>query len=65
MNFIWIKNKKYYFYDRCSTYIDAIQIAKKLSRKNKRNKYFIIKKEIGYIAPYYVYDLYTTKFAKI
>lgn len=63
--YIWIKSKRYYYYDTYSNYQDARNMGKKLKRKNPKCQYFILPVEKGFIVPFKIYKLYTTKFSNM
>lgn len=62
--YIWIKNKRYYYYDNYGTWEEAIKIAKWQKKKNKC-RYFILKYEHGYLFPEIRYRLYLDKVFRI
>jgi len=59
-NYIYIKKRRYYYYGKYSTWDDAYRMTKIYKKKNKKNKYFILKTEVGYLFPYVIYKLYFT-----
>lgn len=61
VSYIWIRGIKYYYYGTYRTWEEAYRLAKYYHKKNKKCKYFIIKKENGLIMPYFSYKLYLTK----
>lgn len=62
--YIYVKNKRYYYFDTYSTYRQALSVAKKQYKRN-RSKYFILICEKGWLYPYKVYKLYLTNVIKL
>lgn len=64
--YIWIKNKRYYLYEKCETFADALEIAKNKREENPRCKYFILTIETGQLfgTPKKVYVLYLTHYMR-
>ena len=60
-NYIFIKNKRYFFYGRYGSWNEAYKQAKAYQKKDKKCKYFIIKVEEGYLFPYEMYKLYLNR----
>lgn len=60
--YLWIKGKRYYYYDTYDTWRQAYAVAKAKNKKNPKNKYYIQKVECGYVIPKFAYKLYMTKF---
>jgi restriction endonuclease S subunit len=59
-NFIFIKSKRYNYYDTYSNYRDALKEARR-QRKKTKSQYFILTIEKGFPIPYKVHKLYLTK----
>jgi len=64
-NYIWIGNKRYYFYDTYNSWLEAYKMGKYQNKKNKKCKYWILIAEQGYLFPYKKYRLYLTKVARL
>ena len=62
--YIWLKGRKYYLYDTYSTWDKAYSMARYYNKKNKKNKYFIMKTET-YFTGQIVYKLYMTKYMRL
>lgn len=62
---IYIQNKPYYYFDTYSTYEQALTVAKRYHKKNKKNKYFILTTESNIILPSKNYHLYMTKIMRL
>jgi len=58
---IYIKNRRYYYYDTFSTYEQAKSVAQRYHKRNKKNKYFILTTESGIILNVKNHHLYLTK----
>jgi len=60
----YIKRVKYYYYDTYGSWDEAYRIAKYYKKKMK-NKFYIKKTEVGWFAPYFLYELYLTKVMRL
>lgn len=58
---IYIKNRRYYYFDTYSSYEQAKNVAERYNRRNKKNKYFILTTESRLILPMKNYHLYLSK----
>lgn len=65
MAHLWIRGKKYYYYDTFKSWADAYNIARYYHKKNPKCRYFIVKVEKGYLFPSEYYKLYLTKVARL
>lgn len=65
--YIWIKNKRYYLYEKLPTFKEAIELAKRKKKENEKNKYFILCVEVSgfFSQPTKIYALYCTHFMKL
>lgn len=64
--YIWAKNQRYYLYELFNNYQNAVKTAKWYQKRNKKNKYIIIKIESGgFWSPKTKYALYMNKTVKI
>ena len=63
--YLWKRNKRYYLFGTYDTWKEAYNDARYYTRKNKKNKYFIQKVELGFWFPEIKYRLYMTKYWKI
>lgn len=63
--YIWIRGKRYYYYDSFDTWKEAYNQARWAMRKNRKNRYFIQKVEVGFMIPRTVYRLYLTHTFKL
>lgn len=59
-DYIWIKNKRYYYYDTYNKWEKANKEAKRQKKRNGSH-HFILKKIKGQILPIIKYELYLTK----
>jgi hypothetical protein len=62
--YIWLGGRRYYLYDTYPSWDKAYTVARHHNKKNKKNKYFILKTE-SYMTGGYKYKLYMTKFARL
>lgn len=63
-NFIYIKRKRYNYYDTYKTYKKAKEIGDYLKRRTN-SRYFILISEGGFFSPTKKYNLYTTRVIRI
>lgn len=62
---IWIKGQRYYLYDSYDSWNKARDEARKHSKKNKKNKYFILQYETFGLISEMKYALYMNKVIKL
>ena len=58
--YLWIRGKRYYHYQNYGTWKEAYTIGSYQNKRNKKNKYYIQKVEVGFVIPRIVYKLYMT-----
>ena len=63
--YIWIRGKRYYLFGTYDTWKEAYNTARAYTRSNKKNQYFILKVEQGYMFPECKYKLYMTRVFKL
>ena len=63
--YIWIGNRRYYWYGTYDNWQEAYNTARYYRRKNKKCRYFIQVSEEGYLFPSKSYKLYLTHIIKL
>lgn len=67
--YIWIKGKRYYYYDTYTNKEQMNHVIRSKKRICRKNKHFVIKHDtsgiIGFISPHTTYSLYMTKIIRI